>query len=60
MKRMKTLTTLAGIYNLSMACIKFYANGYSNAANVQGIVINLGFAISFLILAIYFGLQEKK
>ena len=57
---MKILTALAGIYNLSMACIKFYANGYSNAATMQGIVINLGFAISFLILAIYFGLQEKR
>ena len=57
---MKILTALAGIYNLSMACIKFYANGYSNAATMQGIVINLGFAISFLILAIYFSLQEKR
>lgn len=57
---MKILVALAGIYNLSMACIKYYADGCSNAANVQGIVINLGFAISFLILAIYFGLQEKK
>ena len=41
-------------------CIKFYANGYSNAATMQGIVINLGFAISFLILSIYFSLQEKR
>lgn len=57
---MKILTALAGIYNLSMACIKFYANGYSNAGNMQGIVINLGFAISFFILAIYLGLQEKR
>ena len=57
---MKILTALAGIYNLSMACIKFYAYGYSNAENMQGIVINLGFAISFFILAIYLGLQEKR
>ena len=57
---MKILTALAGIYNLSMACIKFCANGYSNAATMQGIVINLGFAISFFILAIYLGLQEKR
>ena len=57
---MKILTALAGIYNLSMACIKFYANGYSNAGNMQGIVINLGFAISFFILAIYLGSQEKR
>jgi hypothetical protein len=56
---MKILTALAGIYNLSMACIKFYANGW-NAATMQGIVINLGFAISFLVLSIYFSLQEKR